>query len=69
MSSHLIAPIPATSPMSSSSSKSNAAWHVSSFWRNTFGNVEWSDGGIQALSYQPSSIDADSGSALPMRQE
>ncbi len=29
------------------------------FGVNTFGNVEWSDGGIQALSYQPSEIDAD----------
>ena len=29
------------------------------FGVNTFGNVEWSDGGIQALSYQPDTIDAD----------
>lgn len=29
------------------------------FGVNTFGNVEWSDGGIQALSYQPTAIDAD----------
>lgn len=29
------------------------------FGVNTFGNVEWSDGGIQALSYQPDAIDAD----------
>ena len=29
------------------------------FGVNTFGNVEWSDGGIHALSYQPSEIDAD----------
>lgn len=29
------------------------------FGVNTFGNVEWSDGGIQALSYQPDQIDAD----------
>ena len=26
---------------------------------NTFGNVEWSDGGIQAASFQPTAIDAD----------
>lgn len=29
------------------------------FGVNTFGNVEWSDGGIQALSYKPAEIDAD----------
>lgn len=29
------------------------------FGVNTFGNVEWSDGGIQALSYKPTEIDAD----------
>ena len=29
------------------------------FGVNTFGNVEWSDGGIQAESYQPTEIDAD----------
>lgn len=29
------------------------------FGVNTFGNVEWSDGGIHALSYQPDAIDAD----------
>ena len=26
---------------------------------NTFGNVEWSDGGIQAASFQPETVDAD----------
>ncbi len=29
------------------------------FGVNTFGNVEWSDGMIQALSYKPAEIDAD----------
>ena len=29
------------------------------FGVNTFGNVEWSDGMIQALSYKPTEIDAD----------
>lgn len=29
------------------------------FGVNTFGNTEWSDGGIKALSYQPTTIDAD----------
>lgn len=29
------------------------------FGVNTFGNVEWSDGGIMAQSYQPAEIDAD----------
>ena len=29
------------------------------FGVNTFGNVEWSDGGIDARSYQPDEIDAD----------
>lgn len=29
------------------------------FGVNTFGNVEWSDGSIPALSYQPAAIDAD----------
>lgn len=29
------------------------------FGVNTFGNVEWSDGSIQALSYKPTQIDAD----------
>mgnify|MGYP003379402486 FL=1 len=29
------------------------------FGVNTFGNVEWSDGGIDARSYQPEEIDAD----------
>lgn len=29
------------------------------FGVNTFGNVEWSDGWIQALSYQPTAIDAE----------
>ena len=29
------------------------------FGVNTFGNVEWSDGGIAARSYQPTAIDAD----------
>ena len=29
------------------------------FGVNTFGNVEWSDGGIRALSYQPTQIDAE----------
>ena len=29
------------------------------FGVNTFGNVEWSDGGIDARSYQPDAIDAD----------
>lgn len=29
------------------------------FGVNTFGNVEWSDGMIQALSYKPEAIDAD----------
>ncbi len=29
------------------------------FGVNTFGNVEWSDGGIPALSYQPTEIDAE----------
>ena len=29
------------------------------FGVNTFGNVEWSDGSIPALSYQPTEIDAD----------
>ena len=29
------------------------------FGVNTFGNVEWSDGSIPALSYQPDAIHAD----------
>ena len=60
MSSHLIAPIPATSPNEFQLQQIERRFGMFlHFGVNTFGNVEWSDGGIQALSYQPSSIDAD----------
>ena len=60
MSSHLIAPIPATSPNEFQLQQIERRFGMFlHFGVNTFGNVEWSDGGIQAMSYQPSSIDAD----------
>lgn len=56
----LISPIPSATP--SEGQKLQMARKFGAFIHfgvNTFGNTEWSDGGIDALSYQPDYIDAD----------
>ena len=55
-----IRPVPAETPsagqLQQMKRKFGAFLH---FGVNTFGNVEWSDGGIRARSYRPEKIDAD----------
>lgn len=56
----LIAPIPARTPSAGQQRQMDRRFGMFlHFGVNTFGNVEWSDGGIAALSYQPTAIDAD----------
>lgn len=56
----LIAPVPARRPSAGQKRQMDRRFGMFlHFGVNTFGNVEWSDGGIAALSYQPAAIDAD----------
>lgn len=56
----LICPVPATEPTEGQKAQMARKYGMFlHFGVNTFGNVEWSDGGIDARSYQPEKIDAD----------
>ena len=56
----LIAPVPARRPSAGQKRQMDRRFGMFlHFGVNTFGNVEWSDGGIAALSYQPTAIAAD----------
>lgn len=56
----LISPVPATFPSKGQQMQIDRKFGMFlHFGVNTFGNVEWSDGSINALSYQPAVIDAD----------
>ncbi len=56
----MIRQIPATEPNKYQIEQSNRKFGMFiHFGVNTFGNVEWSDGSIPALSYKPEKIDAD----------
>lgn len=56
----LIRQLPSTEPTKAQLAQMERAYGMFiHFGVNTFGNVEWSDGGIDARSYQPDAIDAD----------
>lgn len=56
----LIAPVPARRPSAGQKRQMDRRFGMFlHFGVNIFGNVEWSDDGIAALSYQPTAIDAD----------
>lgn len=60
MKNEMIRPIPASKPNKYQQEQMDRKFGMFiHFGVNTFGNVEWSDGSIPALSYQPKTVDAD----------